>query len=166
MEKECRSCLTNKSFSDYHKNKNTKDGLHTICKECACKRASSWASDNLERVVRLKKERRKDVRKSLLEAAQNRAREQNLEINITLDDIVVPDFCPVLNIKLEKSSGKASDNSPSLDKIIPSLGYVKGNIQVISRKANTMKSNATKDELLLFAKWVLNNMKEGNYHDE
>ena len=39
-----------------------------------------------------------------------------------------------------------------MDKIIPELGYVKGNVRIISTLANTMKSNATKDQLLTFAK--------------
>jgi hypothetical protein len=46
-------------------------------------------------------------------------------------------------------------DAPSLDKIDPKLGYVPGNIQVISHKANAMKWDATREELRAFAKWVL-----------
>ena len=38
-------------------------------------------------------------------------------------------------------------SSPSLDKVIPSLGYVKGNIWVISYRANTIKNNCTFEEI-------------------
>jgi hypothetical protein len=44
--------------------------------------------------------------------------------------------------------------SPSLDRIKPELGYVPGNIQVISARANVMKNDATPEELLAFANWV------------
>jgi len=48
---------------------------------------------------------------------------------------------------LETAEGKVSDNSYSLDRIDPSKGYVKGNVEVISHRANTLKSNATIEEL-------------------
>lgn len=61
--------------------------------------------------------------------------------------------------KLERKEyglGKSfQPNSPSLDKIIPQLGYVKGNIIVMSMKANIMKANATKEELINFSKNIL-----------
>ena len=47
--------------------------------------------------------------------------------------------------------------SPSLDRIDPNKGYVKGNVQVISRLANIMKSNASPEELRAFANWVNTN---------
>ena len=52
-------------------------------------------------------------------------------------------YCPLLNIPMFVSSGTATDNSPTLDKIDNEKGYVKGNLQVISRKANQSKSNLT-----------------------
>jgi hypothetical protein len=53
----------------------------------------------------------------------------------------------ILGIPLVMGDKYAHDNSPSLDRIIPELGYVKGNIMVISHKANTIKSNANIEEL-------------------
>jgi hypothetical protein len=162
MEKQCRNCRVIKSLDKFHKNASCKDGLHTLCKTCNNLKATTWVKENLGIVVNNKRERRKDVRKSLLEAAQNRARTKSLPINITLDDIIVPDLCPVLMIPLQKSTtGRANPDSPSLDRIIPELGYVKGNIQVISNKANSMKNNATKEELVRFANWILK-LKETN----
>ncbi len=83
-------------------------------------------------------------------AARNRAQAKNLPFDIEVSDIVIPEFCPVLGIELYSSQGHFNAASPSLDKVVPDLGYVKGNIWVISHKANIMKHDATLEELLLF----------------
>lgn len=89
--------------------------------------------------------------KYLIKGAHRRSKKYGIPFNITQEDVVIPDVCPYLNIPLVTAKGVVSSNSPSLDRIIPELGYVKGNIQVISHKANTMKHNATPEELRLFA---------------
>jgi len=99
---------------------------------------------------------RKDPRKNILKGAQKRARLRGRPCSIKLEDIVVPSICPVLGISMEPVVGAAAnENSPSLDEIVVGKGYVTGNVQVISRKANTMKSNATPEELIMFAEWIL-----------
>lgn len=78
-----------------------------------------------------------------------------------MKDIVIPDNCPVLGISLRSVYGeKQHDGSPTLDRFVPSLGYVKGNVSVISRKANTMKSNGSLVEILQLALWCAINMKK------
>lgn len=70
-------------------------------------------------------------------------------------DIVVPACCPVLGIKLNfNNSSSNKDDSPSLDRINPSLGYTKNNIAVISMKANRIKNDATLDELQRVVTWL------------
>lgn len=86
----------------------------------------------------------------LLKAARDRAFKKGLEFNLTKEDIVIPDYCPILKVKLVSDTEYAA----SIDRINPLLGYVKGNIQIISNKANMMKSNATLSELKLFAEWI------------
>lgn len=96
----------------------------------------------------------------ILERAKRRSKVQNLPFNIEINDIIIPKYCPILEIRLERNyGGKPKSNSPSLDKIIPELGYVKGNIRVISHKANMMKNNATEKELKLFCKNIMNHGK-------
>ena len=94
----------------------------------------------------------------LLRAARGRANKKQIEFNLTIEDIVIPECCPVLHIKLQRQLGKGKilDTSPSLDRIDNSKGYIKGNVQVISTKANAMKSSANKEELLKFANWIYN----------
>jgi hypothetical protein len=89
----------------------------------------------------------KSIKLQLYRAAQARAKKQNVPFSITVDDIIIPELCPVLNIPLYPSSSQATDNSPSLDKIVPELGYVPHNIAVISQRANRLKSNASCEEL-------------------
>ena len=86
----------------------------------------------------------------LLEKAKYRAKIKGYPCTICSDDIVVPTHCPILGIPLIYSVGKVSDNSYSLDKIIPELGYVAGNVIIMSKLANTMKNSASKEMLLKF----------------
>lgn len=77
--------------------------------------------------------------------ARKRSIALSLPFDIAPDDIVVPAECPVLGIPLVQGGDRNS--APSLDRVIPSLGYTKGNIRVISFRANRLKSDATLDEL-------------------
>jgi len=87
----------------------------------------------------------------MLSSAKNRAKNDSVPFDLALEDIPDWDICPVLGVEMKKDTRYA----PSLDRIVPSLGYVRGNIQVISHKANAMKQDATQEELERFAKWVL-----------
>jgi hypothetical protein len=93
----------------------------------------------------------------LLASARSRAKRKNVPFDIIVEDIVIPDVCPILGIPLTRNLGNhgGTNSSATIDRIVPSRGYVKGNIQVISMLANNMKANATRDELVTFAKWVL-----------
>jgi hypothetical protein len=93
--------------------------------------------------------------KYLLSSCRVRAKRKGIPFNLKLSDIKIPDVCPILGIQLKVGTGNAHANSPTLDRIVPELGYVRGNVWVISLRANLMKSNASKEELRLFAKWVL-----------
>ena len=103
-------------------------------------------------------QRRNDISISpemkMLKSARSRARKKDLSFDLDIGDIFIPEQCPVLLIPLHKGKGKASDNSPSLDRIIPKKGYVKGNVTVISTRANRIKSNATYKELNKVSCWL------------
>lgn len=103
----------------------------------------------------------KNPDKYLLGSVQSRCKKNNIPCNIDESDLVIPEFCPALGIPLYRNVGgnRPTDNSPSVDRIIPCLGYIKGNVQVISQKANSMKTNATPKELVLFAEWIIENLK-------
>jgi hypothetical protein len=87
-------------------------------------------------------------------AARKRAREQGLPFSITHEDIRIPERCPILGIELSTNEGWAGNDSPSLDKIIPELGYAPGNIAVISWRANRLKGDGTLEEIEAVAAWM------------
>ena len=96
-----------------------------------------------------------NVRGKLCSSALFRARENNLPCNITSEDIILLRVCPLLSVNIEYGNNTITNYSASLDKINPLLGYVKGNIQVVSMLANNMKSSATQQELITFSKNIL-----------
>lgn len=62
----------------------------------------------------------------------------------------LPEFCPITKLKLETHVGKHTglmSNSYTLDRIDNSKGYIKGNVAIISHKANRMKSDLTLQQI-------------------
>ena len=97
----------------------------------------------------------------IFSTSKARAKKRNLDFNLELDDIFIPDFCPVLNIKIDKRLFKHSkrrplDNSATLDRIDSSKGYIKGNIAVISYLANSIKNEGNADEHDAIATFIEN----------
>ena len=95
---------------------------------------------------------KKNPAKKLWMNIKGRAKKNQIPFNLTVDDIIIPAMCPVLHIPIIPFSD--SDNSPSIDRLIPELGYTKGNITVISNRANRIKSDATLEELKLVHSWM------------
>ncbi|NBP00889.1 MAG: hypothetical protein EBU90_12290 [Proteobacteria bacterium] len=88
------------------------------------------------------------LKQQLFRSAKKRALKKELEFTIELEDIYIPQKCPILKVPLICSTRY----SPSIDRIFPDKGYIKGNIAVISTLANSMKANATPKELLIFSR--------------
>jgi len=87
----------------------------------------------------------------LWKSAKGSSKRRGILFDICIEDVVIPDICPVLRVPMQRFT----QYTPSIDRIDTSKGYTKDNIQVISKKANIMKYNASREELLLFAQWVL-----------
>lgn len=93
----------------------------------------------------------------ILAQLRYRAKKKGLGFDITAEDIPVPEYCPVLGIRLILGVDKDDlRDSPSVDRINNDLGYIKGNVMVISVRANELKSDATIEEL----EAVLNYIRE------
>lgn len=93
----------------------------------------------------------KQIASALWSSAKKRAESKSIPFAITQSDIMVPAFCPVLGLRLKPGPGRVHDASPTLDRIVPRLGYVPGNVLVISMRANRLKSDATVAELRAIA---------------
>ena len=83
----------------------------------------------------------------MLGRAKQRAKKLGLDFNLELSDIFIPETCPLLGIVLERKPGVQADSAPSLDRLDSSFGYVKGNVWVISWRANNIKGNSSLEEL-------------------
>ncbi len=125
--RKCRKCSQLKSFNEFHKHKQGFCGYYHICKECRKPiEKAQWASV--------------DIRVKILARAKSRAIRKNRKFNLTIDDIIIPENCPVFGIPMD---------IPSIDRIDSSKDYTKDNVRIISNRANILKSNATIAELEL-----------------
>jgi hypothetical protein len=99
----------------------------------------------VKRVVKGSQRTKKQFIEGVLKAIYVRAKRKGIPCNLEHQDVNIPDVCPVLGIPLRWGNG-LTDNTPSVDRMIPDLGYVKGNCRVISMKANRLKSNASVEQ--------------------
>lgn len=107
---------------------------------------------------------KKNPKYHIWQEAKRRARRKRIDFNIELEDLPpIPDVCPILGIPLKSNTNSFGpcDNSPSIDRIDNSKGYIKDNVIIISYKANRMKSNATIEELRRFADFYENLQSDG-----
>lgn len=97
----------------------------------------------------------------MLCSAKSRAKKAGVPFDLRLEDILIPDTCPILGISLLRNKGKGpTANSPTIDRLIPSLGYVRGNISIVSHRANQIKNDATLDELNKIVNWMEGQQKD------
>ena len=113
-----------------------------------------WIETKEEQSLRKKTYRKNNYALATLQSIRHRARRYNIPFDLSVEDIQIHEFCPVLGFPLVVNTGSPQYNSISVDRIDPDLGYVKGNVQVMSFLANSMKRDASKEQLLMFAKWV------------
>lgn len=133
----CREC-TKEYLKEYRKN--NYDALIAKAKQ-------RYSTNKDEILNRQRKAYRKDFRRHMLGTAKRRAAEKGIEFDLTIDDIVIPEVCPVLGIPFTIGDGGQCYSSPTLDRTDNTKGYVKGNVRVISWRANNLKRDATIDEL-------------------
>jgi len=146
MEKRCNICKQMRDASCFPPAATTRDRLDIYCIPCK-KRAQA---------TRYAKNRRRAKSCAMLHRAKKCARLKGLDFLITLADIEpVPDACPVLGMVLNwDRAGLPAGDSPSLDRIDNGLGYVPGNVMVISNRANMIKCDATAEEVQAVADYI------------
>lgn len=165
MTKTCYKCTKTLSVDNFHKQKRSKDGLVGWCKLCAqeykaarralCKdkeyNTNYHKTHRHEHMMRQQHYKQNSTSKFIISKAKHRALRTGLEFSITESDIVIPNVCPVFGVPLAFGAvrGEPMNYSPSIDRIDSSKGYIKGNVWVISTRANRLKSDATLNELEL-----------------
>ncbi len=107
--------------------------------------------------------RKANRQKALHNAIKGKCKFFEIPFDLEISDIVIPETCPVLGIPLTWSDHK-TNSTPSVDRIIPDMGYVKGNICVISERANRLKNNATQEELEAIVKYIKKGLQFSEIH--
>lgn len=136
--------------------------MHSECKVCKGLRNIAWRQKNAAKVAEYARGYTDDNRDAInrnndryrekhpirimLRLAKTRAQNQNVPYNLTVEDIIIPDVCPLLKVPFVKHTRYAA----SIDRIDPKKGYVVGNIVIISLMANQMKSSASFLEICAF----------------
>ena len=137
-----------------------------VAKKRREKNAGRKAQYDRDRYLLLTPEQRlnryRDPIREMFKGACKRAKAKGLKCTITPSDIEIPDICPLLGIPLfsVKGSRCATPNSPTLDRIINELGYIPGNVWVISHKANTCKGTLSADEIVRIGTRLRKKLKE------
>lgn len=158
--KQCYDCLKVKPLANFQM-------LVRVSKRCRkCRRTASAEAEQRNRdrsrayfrnnrdaaLFRVRTRYREDPRNGLLVSARGRAKQRGRSFSIIKGDLHVPKACPLLGIPI--IAGSRSDNSPTIDRIDPRFGYILGNVWIVSRKANTIKSDATIEEVdILLRNW-------------
>ena len=137
----CEECYNSPNLSE--KLKKMKEG-HEKSKQRRYQRS----------IIYKREYRKKHWDHALYRSAFGRAKKLNLPLEITRKDIIVPKYCPVLGIELKQAKGRMNDASPTLDQIKPGLGYIKGNVCVMSNRANRIKSDGTAEEHEKIAEFI------------
>lgn len=178
LEKQCSKCKQVLPAECFSKQKRASDGLRSSCKKCDALYYRQWRKNGGAQWRRqwyenggkergqsyVKANPIKTITVSLVSGARCRARDKNLPFDIDLnyvrsmvgENAELASHCPALGIALDWSrlrdnGNKPLPNSPSIDRIDPERGYVKGNIKIISFRANQIKSDASPSELKLVA---------------
>lgn len=137
--------------------------LSNNCVVCSAAAALAWQkqmycerADDFRRMCRDKK--LKNPVAYMLTGSRSRAMKRGIEFSITASDISLPEKCPCCAVSMQMRSGPAEKgplpNSPSIDRLDPSKGYVAGNVAVICWRCNEIKRNATLSELKTVVAWL------------
>ena len=152
---KCSKCKEVKPLAEFTSG-NKNNGKSSWCKVCTNIRNRKYYSSNpdarLSKTLWIRAKRRRNPENSILVQIRDRCRRGGIPFNLTIEDCKIPEICPVLGIpivvgQIRPKGRMLAGNAPSVDRIFPEKGYVKGNIAVISWRANHLKNNATADEL-------------------
>jgi hypothetical protein len=157
--KICTICDEQKEVIEFLKDKSAKDGYRNQCK--ACLRVRNMESHDKRREGYNKAMRKfratvKGVTQTSLSASKCRAKKEGLPHNLDLQYL----RCLITQQEMrcalsgEEMIPLGGWSSPSLDKIIPELGYIKGNVQWLTQRVNLMKGNLAVEQFIKLCKTI------------
>ena len=149
--KACTKCGIEKEYTEEFFSKREHGKLRADCRTCYNK----YYRDN----------NHKYLKASMVYDAKERAKKKNMDFNLVKKDIHFPEVCPVFNIKLEHGR-KDWKNSPTIDRIDNTKGYLIDNCIVVSCLANTIKNSATPKQILKVGNFYKKLYKEKGIKDE
>lgn len=162
---KCPVCGETKPYYDFYVAPRSVTGRMWACKHCIDSKPSEMSdqvyrrkydSEYKDKINSAKRDEfSRHINRYMLTRAKQRAERNGLEFNLELEDIVIPDICPLLEVPIVLGTKEDYEYSPSLDRIDNTKGYVKGNVWVISKKANSMKNSASPQELSNFCKNII-----------
>jgi hypothetical protein len=139
-------CFTDKPLSEFYSHKYTVDKRQGTCKLCA------------EEYRKNRVKTKNGHLGSYLSSIKSRAKQKNVAFDLDIEHLksIATEACPIFNVTFDWGQDNKGQGNyrPSLDRIIPELGYIKGNVCFISFKANSIKSDATEKELYAVADWL------------
>ena len=177
--KVCSKCNEHKLFNEFYKahpKQYSKDGFRTVCKECSYKLRRNECRFRKAFIHKKSASKRptptgkiwkftiepEDIPGVKIEPyfTEHHMPNGGIRKYHTWRAIEYPKICPIFETKLDWEIGKINMNSPSLDRIDSKLGYIPGNVMIISQLANAMKQNATQEQLVKFSKFMLSKYGE------
>ncbi len=162
----CSSCKQDKELNEF-----TPSNKYT-CKKCKQKHNKKYKEIYISKIIanpilreqylekkrlsNINSKRKKTINDKIWSQLKNKSKQFDIDFNLEVKDIIVPTRCPVFGIELKFDNTKPCDNSPSIDRIDNNKGYIKGNIIVVSNKANRMKNNSTIEEMKMLVEFYSN----------
>lgn len=182
VQKTCTKCGQTKAIEAFHVNSRARDGRSSACGTCKTEAQKAYArtaggqakriryrNDPLVKQRERDQERRRwreepDVqhKMQLLAHARRRAKAEGVAYDLRVEDIVIPATCPCLGIPLVRGTISHGPGSPTLDRKRPELGYTRGNVWIVSYRANRIKNDASPEELLRIATAVAEACRAGS----
>lgn len=139
--KTCSKCGQSKTLDEFYVDARQRARRHSQCKQCM----REWIREHY----------RNHPVEGLLRRAVARARRKGLPCTITIADLTpLPTHCPVFGFELTRGNGQQDPTAFSLDRIDNTLGYVPGNVVVISYLANRLKNDGTAAQHEQIARWM------------
>ena len=149
--KVCTKCGVEKEYTEEFFSKREHGRLRADCRKCYNK----YYRDNIHKYAKT----------HMIYDAKVRAKKKEMGFDLTKKDLHFPETCPVLNIKLVHGQ-EDWKNSPTIDRIDNSKGYLLDNCIVVSSLVNTIKNSATPNQILKVGKFYKKLYKEKGIKDE